>query len=380
MKILSIDIGTGTQDILLLDTRLGLENAYKMVVPSPTMIVRRRIQAAARRREPVLLTGVTMGGGPSHWAVEDHLRAGLAVYATEAAGRSFNDDPVELAEMGITLVSEDEAARLCGSVRSFELKDLDLGAVRRGFGRFGVDLGTPELIAAAVFDHGAAPPGYSDRKFRFEYIEEVSTRHNRLSAFAFRAEDIPDRMTRMQAVAASAGALDSPLMVMDTAPAAICGALLDPAAGDPRRRVVANIGNFHTLAFRLGAGGIEGVFEHHTGMMTSEKLEGLILALANGTLTDADVFDDQGHGARILTGPPLAVGRDRGDLVVTGPRRRMLAGSRLHPFFAAPFGDMMLAGCFGMLSAASEVFPNLATELGPVLAAEKGTGTAPWDF
>ena len=49
MRVLSIDIGTGTQDILLLDTRLGIENGCKMVVPSPTMIVRRQIQEAAYR-------------------------------------------------------------------------------------------------------------------------------------------------------------------------------------------------------------------------------------------------------------------------------------------------------------------------------------------
>jgi uncharacterized protein (DUF1786 family) len=183
MKILCIDVGTGTQDILLLDTRLGIENAFKLVVPSPTMIVRQKIQAAARRREPILLTGVTMGGGPSHWAVEDHLTAGLPVYATEAAGKSFNDVPEELSEMGITLVSPDEALRLSRTVVALELKDLDLAALRSAFGAVGVTLDPLDLIAAAVFDHGAAPPGYSDRKFRFEYIERVISEHDRLSEF-----------------------------------------------------------------------------------------------------------------------------------------------------------------------------------------------------
>ena len=92
MKILTIDIGTGTQDILLYDSRLALENCFKLVVASPTMIVHRQIQEATQRGKPILLFGVTMGGGPSQWAVEAHLRQGLAVFATPQAARCFNDD------------------------------------------------------------------------------------------------------------------------------------------------------------------------------------------------------------------------------------------------------------------------------------------------
>jgi uncharacterized protein (DUF1786 family) len=320
-----------------------------------------------------------MGGGPSHWAVEDHIAAGLAVYATAQAGKSFNDDPEELRAMGITLVSDDEAARLSRSVLSLALKDLDLLSVRDALFQFGVDLDPLDLITAAVFDHGAAPPGYSDRKFRFEYIEQVIRDHDRLSAFAYPAKDIPDRMTRMQAVADSAEGLDCPLMLMDTAPAAVCGALLDPAAARRDRKLVANIGNFHTLAFRLGGGGIEAVFEHHTGFMTPEKLDRLMLALADGSLTDSAVFGDRGHGARVLRGEPLDLENGAGRLIVVGPRRRMMSGSALHPYFAAPYGDMMLAGCFGMLSAARDVYPEFAPELDEALLPTEVSGMAPWE-
>ncbi|UCD40839.1 MAG: pyruvate formate lyase-activating protein, partial [Chloroflexota bacterium] len=64
MQILTVDVGTGTQDIFLYDSRLDLENGFKLVVPSPTMMVRHRLQTATRRKEAVLLTGVIMGGGP----------------------------------------------------------------------------------------------------------------------------------------------------------------------------------------------------------------------------------------------------------------------------------------------------------------------------
>ena len=45
MKILTVDIGTGTQDIFLYDSELDVENGFKMVVPSPTMMVYRQIKA-----------------------------------------------------------------------------------------------------------------------------------------------------------------------------------------------------------------------------------------------------------------------------------------------------------------------------------------------
>ena len=112
MQILTIDVGTGTQDIFLYDSRLDLENGFKLVVPSPTMIVRQQIQDATQRGEEVLLTGVIMGGGPSHWAAEDHIRAGYPVYATPQAARSFDDDLEVVGEMGIKVVSEDEVAPL----------------------------------------------------------------------------------------------------------------------------------------------------------------------------------------------------------------------------------------------------------------------------
>nr|WP_243687789.1 hypothetical protein [Methanobacterium formicicum] len=44
MKILAIDVGTGTQDIMLYDSYDSMENAVKMVLPSPTKIMAHRIR------------------------------------------------------------------------------------------------------------------------------------------------------------------------------------------------------------------------------------------------------------------------------------------------------------------------------------------------
>jgi uncharacterized protein (DUF1786 family) len=380
MQVLTIDIGTGTQDIFLYDSKLDLENGFKMVLPSPTMVVNHRLKEATRRREAVLLTGVTMGGGPSAWAAEAHARAGLPVYATPDAARSFNDELEAVAATGIHIVSEDEAAGLPDSVHRIDLKDFDYRSICQALEGFGVSLKHLAAVAVAVFDHGNAPAGVSDRQFRFDYLDSRIRTKNRLSAFAYRAERTPAIMTRLKAVVRSAGALDLPLVVMDTAPAAVLGATYDQRVARRPRVMIANVGNFHTLAFRLGPQGIEGVFEHHTGLLDLSSLEKLLCSLADGSLRHSDVFDDHGHGALIYGTEPLNFDSDDFDIAVTGPRRSLLKASHvLRPYFAVPFGDMMIAGCFGLLSATAQVMPEIGEPILASLRGEGGSGTPPWD-
>jgi uncharacterized protein (DUF1786 family) len=384
MKVLAIDVGTGTQDIYLYDSRLDMENGLKLVMPSPTMIVHYQLREATRSGEAVLLTGVIMGGGPSAWAAEDHVRAGLPIYATPQAARSFNDNLEEVEASGIQVVSEDEAKGLTAEVRRIELRDFDFDSIAKALGQFGVKLDDLAAVAVAVFDHGNAPPEVSDRQFRFDYLDERIRAENRLSAFAFKADEIPAIMTRLQAVAKSARAANNPilervpLVVMDTAPAAVLGATFDRRVQEQERRLIANVGNFHTLAFRLGPAGIEGVFEHHTGLIDLPKLEKLLVALADGSLTHAEVFGDHGHGALVYHGEPLLLKGENG-VVVTGPRRSLLRASSLRPYFAVPFGDMMIAGCFGLLAAAADVLPELGEPIRASLRGAGGSGTPPWE-
>jgi uncharacterized protein (DUF1786 family) len=376
MKILAVDIGTGTQDILLFDSRVDVENSFKLVVPSPTMISHRRIKAATKRGDALALTGVTMGGGPSHWAVEAHLEAGLPVYATPDAARSFNDDLDEVRAAGIEIVGEEEVSGFKGTV--LELKDFDYEAITRAFASFEVSLDDLDLIAAAVFDHGAAPPGYSDRQFRFDFLTEALKKSPRLGSFAFRDEEIPEIMTRMLAVASSARIAGVPLMLMDTAPAAVLGAMMDDRLRNEQELLLANVGNFHTIAFRMRNGLVTGIFEHHTGLLDVNKLDGLLEKLASGTITHQEVFDDHGHGALLLEQATYSLDGKSFGVAVTGPRRQMMTASRLNPFFAVPFGDMMMAGCYGLVRAAADLYPHHQEEI--LTALERGRARPPWEL
>jgi uncharacterized protein (DUF1786 family) len=375
MRILAVDIGTGTQDILLFDTTREVENCLKMVMPSPTVLLAEAVRAATRRGDDVVLTGVLMGGGPCAWAVRDHLRAGHRVYATAAAARTFDDDLSAVQAMGVQLVGDDEAATVRGPVCRLSLRDFDYRAIAQAFAHFGVDLDRDlDALAVAVFDHGAAPAGVSDRLYRFDYLAERVRCENRLSALAYRAEDVPPMLTRMRAVVATIPRDDVPAIVMDTAPAAVLGALQDPALHRRRPVIVVNVGNFHCLAFRLGQVGIEGLFEHHTGEINLAQLETFLDRLAEGTLTHAEIFETQGHGAIIFQPTPLSLHDRR--LVVTGPRRNLLRQSRHDVYFATPYGDMMLAGCYGLLRAYADLIPDHAEIV--LRAMSGGDGKALW--
>src|SRR3990172_2394473 len=128
MRILAVDVGTGTQDILLFDSAQPVENALQLIMPSPTQIAAGRIRRATEASRAILLTGSIAGGGPCHWALEDHLRAGLSAYATPDAARTFDDDLDAVQRMGVTLASEAEVRSL--DADRIELRDLDLVAIR----------------------------------------------------------------------------------------------------------------------------------------------------------------------------------------------------------------------------------------------------------
>ncbi|MBM3132134.1 MAG: pyruvate formate lyase-activating protein [Chloroflexi bacterium] len=343
MKLLAIDIGGLTQDILLFDASQTVENCVQMIMPSPTSNLARKIREATMAKQSLFFVGVNMGGGPSKRALTAHLKAGLAAYATPGAAETFDDDPEEVKKMGVQIVAENEAPRGADIVR-IETRDLDLGAIKGALAAFEVE---PRIdaVAVAVLDHGAAPRGVSDRVFRFQHLSKTIQKGGRLIGFAYLKDEIPAHLTRMKAVARSIDR-DMPLLVMDTPVAAAIGAMEDREVARHAHRVIVNAGNFHTLAFHLQGDSIMGFFEHHTRLMNREKLDDMIVRLVKGELTHEEVFNSEGHGCLVIESS-----REQPFLTVTGPQRHIMEKSALNPYFAAPYGDMMLTGCFGLVRA-----------------------------
>jgi uncharacterized protein (DUF1786 family) len=334
MKILAIDVGMGTQDILLYDSKKNMENCFKMVLPSQTQIIAGRISKETQLKNDIVLLGETMGGGPCASAVRRHIGANLTVYATEKAALTLNDSIGKVKEMGVTIVSEDKANDL--KATNIRMCDIDRPALEKALSLF--DIPMPDKFAVAVQDHGYSPD-ISNRKFRFDYFMEKMINGASLDSFVYK-DDIPQRLTRMKAVQSSLpGAL-----LIDTGIAAIRGALLDSNAKLPCLAV--NIGNGHTLAGIIDDGEIIALMEHHTHQMTSGKLDDLLERLSNGKLGFDEIYDDGGHGCYIRKSPGID---HLGSILVTGPRRDIMRESALDLHFAAPYGDMMLTGCFGLI-------------------------------
>lgn len=341
-RILAIDIGAGTMDVVLHDPTQPMENATQLVLPSATSIIGRRIESARRAGKAVFLHGNLMGGYHTTNAVWRHLEAGLAVYATERAARTVHDDLELLVRRGIRIVEEPPADAV-----PIELHDLDLARLAKAIAPF--DLTLPATVAVAAQDHGFSPKS-SNRLFRFEHWRRFLTPGSTLADHIWTAP--PEYMTRLRAIQDDApGAI-----VADTGPVAVLGALEDERVGAEAERgaCIVNVGNQHTLALLVRGEGLFGVVEHHTEAMTTQKLERLVARLIAGTVTHAEVFDDHGHGALVLDAyralEPFRF------VAVTGPNRAM--ARPLGWYLASPYGAMMLSGCFGLIRGLREKYAD----------------------
>ncbi|MBI4322513.1 MAG: DUF1786 domain-containing protein [Chloroflexi bacterium] len=338
-RILAIDVGAGTQDVLLYESDKSIENCVKLVVPSQTVVVARRIARATAEGRAVFLTGNLMGGGACGSAVKRHVRAGLKVYATALAGKTLHDNLEYVQAMGVEIVEQAPP----GAV-AVQMRDIDLDALRVALAAFETEL--PERLAIAVQDHGESL-WKSNREFRFEHFRPFVQGGGEFRKMAYKG--VPSYLTRMQAVQH-----DCPgAVLMDTGPAAIWGSLYDDRVAErtPEGVIVVNIGNAHTFGALVQNQRIWGLFEHHTGDVTTLKLKDYIARLRENRLPHEEVLGDGGHGCYVH--PDFSAGSGFSLVSVTGPNRAMAEGLGCH--FAAPYGDMMLTGCFGLVAAAREL-------------------------
>ena len=336
-RILAVDVGAGTQDILLYESDRPMENCAKMVLPSQTTILAGRIQKATRLGRPIFLTGNLMGGGPCVSAMKKHIRVGLMLYAMPLAAKTVRDNPEEVRALSIEIVTERPERN---DLVTLHTHDVNLETLSKALALFDVTL--PPTKCIAVQDHGEDLT-ISQRRFRFSQWERFVVMGGDILRLAYQV--IPPHLTRMRAVRTDVpGAI-----LMDTGPAAIWGALEDERVVAYREEglIVVNIGNQHTIAVLLQAERIWGLFEHHTVLMNPEKLRTLIGKLREGTISNGEVFGDNGHGACVH--PDYRPERGFRFVTVTGPNRHMARG--LGFYMAVPHGDMMLTGCFGLVAA-----------------------------
>ena len=201
-------------------------------------------------------------------------------------------------------------------------------------------------MAVAVQDHGFSPHG-SNRVFRFGLWEQA-VREGAPSATCS-AHARPKRRPSSRACApppdlAAELARGGPVLAADTGPAALYGALPDGVDD----AVLVNVGNGHTVVRRGPATAAWPACSSTTpALLDGPRPRDCLRRFLAGELGRRRGARRRRPRRRAGAAPPPAAV----PLIVTGPRRDMLAGSSLPLPFAAPHGDMMLTGCFGLLRA-----------------------------
>ncbi len=356
MKILALDIGAGTEDVLLYDDgKKSLENCVKMVLPSPSQVFAAKVREATRLYKDLFISGDIIGGGAFAFALRDHIEKGLRVVMTENAAYTVRNDLGEVRELGIEVVSgENEPKDFTGI--TFRIEEVNLRKLEVFLKDFNESPSDVDVVAVAVQDHGVFPKGMSNRRFRIQKMKELLKDSPKPETLAFREDEIPSHFLRMKSAAlASRRQLPrAKVLLMDTSPAAILGCLKDPVVEKADPLLAVNVGNGHTMAAIISDGKIAGVMEHHTRLLTPQKIERLLVNFADGKLTDEEVFKDKGHGLFFLAKPPSFSKIEK--VAATGPNRNILAKTSLPVHFAAPAGDVMMTGPIGLVEAAKSKF------------------------
>ena len=335
MRILAIDVGTGTQDIMIYDSKKELENSIKLVLPSPHLYISQQIKET---ENDIYFTGEIMGGGKIKKSITEHIKKGYDVVMNSNCGKTIRDNLDEVKSLGIKI--DDEISKY-KDYSKIEMGDVNISKLSDFILSYDLEFDFDE-IAIAVQDHGYSE-NMGDRDFRFEKIRQKITEPISPLEFGFK-DNLPEYYTRMQAVKRTLKEIDKTPLIMDTKFASIAGMCFDETVSKLNSYIVIDIGNGHTTAASIENDKIQGVFEHHTRNLTPQSLERYIKRLASGDITNSEIYNDHGHGAHVLN-PISKIEK----VIVSGPKRQLIKKTNLDWHHAAPGGDVMMTGTVGLI-------------------------------
>jgi uncharacterized protein (DUF1786 family) len=343
-RILTIDIGAGTMDILYYDT--GADVHYKAVVKSPVPCMAERVEQTPGK---LLVLGNEMGGGAVSQGIIKRARDTEVVMSASAAA-TLHHSPDRVRSFGIKVVEDPVADKMRedGKYSLLEFCDLDLERLKQIVTGFGVSFSF-DIIGVCAQDHGMAPDGTTHLDYRHNNFKTLLDKDPFPHALLYKNNTVPENMNRLRSIARDAASFPADeIYIMDSGMAAILGAGMDPDVKRKKNALVLDIATSHTVGAALQDGELCGFFEYHTRDITLERLEALLRDLADGKLEHRQIITEGGHGAYIRR----AFGFDNVEIIVaTGPRRKMVEKSRLPIKLGAPLGDNMMTGTTGLLEA-----------------------------
>jgi uncharacterized protein (DUF1786 family) len=343
-RFLILDIGAGTMDILCYDTDSNLH--YKAVTKSPVVSIAERVSSITGN---LLVLGSEMGGGLIAEVLKKRALT-ASVVMSRSASATVHHDPERVLSWGIRVVDDTTAEdlRQDPSYSVVRLADVDPHRLKKIIEVLDVPFAF-DAIGICAQDHGVPPPGTSHLDYRHSLFKKFLEKDPFPHSLLFQEQDIPAAFSRLAAISRSVSVLPADeVYVMDSGMAAILGASMDALARDKERILTLDLATSHTVGATLEGGEIAGFFEYHTHHVTLEKVEMLLVDLAEGNLKHERILQEGGHGALIRR----AIGWDRVEVVLaTGPKRNLVAKSRLPIAFGSPIGDNMMTGATGVLEA-----------------------------
>jgi uncharacterized protein (DUF1786 family) len=343
-NFLLVDIGAGTMDILYFAG--PNRQHYKAVVPSPVIGI---AKAVANCPGNLLLTGVEMGGGSLTGLLKQRAAYSDVAISVSAAA-TLNHDLEKVSSWGIRVLDDPaaESLKAGGGYSHFYLTDLDIDRLEKVIKGFGVPFSF-DAVAVCAQDHGVPPQGVSHLDYRHNMFTELLDKDPSPHVLLYEENEIPGNLNRLRSIAAAAGAIPAKdVYVMDSGMAAILGASMDYAAQAKEKIMVLDVATSHTLGAALVKGEIAGFFEYHTSDITLEVLETLLKDQADGRLGHERILAEGGHGAYTRK----AIGfKEIAAIIATGPKRNLVAESKLNFTWGAPLGDNMMTGTAGLLEA-----------------------------
>lgn len=330
--VLCIDIGSRTQDALLYTRGENPANTPRMVLPSPALVLARRIAAHTDTGLGVYLHGTIMGDGFVQ-ALSRHLDAGRIAAMHPATAAAFAANGVTLPP---ALAFVEKCPENCSPLQT---GDVDLSFWKTICGHVGLEMPLQIAVAARDLGDGAhtAPSGMSVWRDTLFHAGSSGVPVETLVHAA-----APASLARLTAIQSVTGG-----PVADSGAAALLGLLCVHSIAERSHReglLLVNAGNSHITAFLVYRERVFGVYEHYTFGIDSEQLTKDFTDFRLGWLPGESVVATGGRGCLFVDLPPEAEGFKAA--YITGPQRDLLRGMGQ---MAAAFDDVAQTGCFGLL-------------------------------
>ncbi len=321
-----VDIGKGTQDILIPLEGKNPENWVKAVFPSPT--TKYSFELRRWKKKFLKIDGRVMGGGPLKKVLLSLLKEGVEVVLSKKFARTIRDDIEEVKNYGFRIVDEIEKPDFFFQDIEYDLYKsiLEFSGFKEGF----------QVLGVACQDHGFVK-GQSDRITRFQLLKEFLSKSR--NPFDFYITERTGIFSRFDSILEQLEEMNLHGFVVDSKIASVCGILAYAQDIGIDEFVGLDVGNGHTLGVSIKNGLIAGIFEHHTRLLTPDKLKELIEKLCRAELTFEEVYEDGGHGSLVFE--PVSPEK----VLIAGPNRFLF---KEYGELAYPFGDVMMTGCIGL--------------------------------